>query len=174
VKEKNSLLLSISVFGGFVLGIFSSNLLDLIRSKFNPYFYEQFYFIYNFHIGLFPKTYIPYSVSNVPGLWTDFIQIYIFEKFGLIFGLLIFLFPLFTVIFGLFYSCRNIQKPIGRAAFVLSIIMFLYILLTIPPIIPSMPVYTLYYPLYSFVTGYILFIMYVSLLILIKEKSLNN
>jgi len=122
IKEDKKHVFSLIGLSGLFVGfiIFKGhNIAELLKNRIDPYLDNVLLILYTKEISISPKNEVLYSTKTVYNLWLDFTPLYFLEKFGWVLGVLILLFPVFTFIYGLFYSLKNLKKTYGKIVFVL-------------------------------------------------------
>jgi len=145
--------------------------IEILKNRKDIYLDNILLTLYKKEISFLPKNEILYSTKTVYNLWTDFVPIYILEKFGWIIGLLMILLPVAIFIYGLIKSIRNLKSDYGKLVFVLSITLIIYTIASLLSLIPGFFKYGLYYPLYGYITGMTIFYLYVVSLIALKMQK---
>ena len=155
-----------------VIGIAKGyRIIEILKNRKDLYLDNILLTLYTKEVSFLPKSKVLYSTKTVYNLWTDFIPIYILEKFGWIVGLLIVFLPIAVFLYGLSKSIKNLKSDSGKLIFVLSITLIIYTVVSLLPIIPGFFKYGLYYPLYGHITGMIIFYTYALFLITLKPQK---
>ncbi|WP_456466049.1 hypothetical protein [Persephonella sp.] len=177
VKENKRHIYSLFGLSGMfvILGILKgSSIVELLKNRIDPYFDNILLTMYTKEISFLPKNDVLYSTKTAYNLWSDFVPLYILEKFGWILGILILLFPIFIFIQGLLRSIKNLKKSHERIVFVLSVVLLIYTVISLLPLKPYFPKFGLNYPLYGYITGFaIMWIYLVFAYLFYFEKSKN-
>lgn len=169
---------SVCILSG-ILGIFSilvlfeaKKIIYMINSKTDLYLDKVLLTLYTKEISLLPKNEMLYSTKTVYNLWSDFVPIYILEKFGWLLGSLILLIPIFIFLYGLWLSIKNFHSAYGKVVLALTITLLIYTVMSLLPLIPHFPKYGLYYPLYGYITGFMIVWIYLFFVgFLLKEEK---
>ncbi len=157
----------------FILGTLEyKKIINLISNRIDPYLDKVLAILYTKEISLLPKNEILFSTKTVYNLWQDFVPLYILEKFGWFLGIFILSIPIFFLLYGLWLSIKNFDSNYGKAIFLLTIITIIYTVTSLLPLLPGFPKYGLFFPLYGYITGLIIFWLYLTFLILILKKDM--